>query len=77
MINLDTVSWHPHFVPEVERPKLDRLSTHVVEKVKYQPNSGINLQKISDNQPLPDKNKTMERNLSDKHRSTPLIGKTQ
>ena len=39
-------------MPEVERPKLDRLSTHVVEKVKYQPKSSINLQKISDNQPL-------------------------
>ena len=25
---LDGVSWHPHCVPEVERPGLDRVLTH-------------------------------------------------
>ena len=28
MISLDGVSWHPRCAPEVEKPKLDRVSTH-------------------------------------------------
>ena len=42
MISLDDVSWHPYYVPKVERPKLDRVSTH----------------EILDNQHLPSKTKT-------------------
>ena len=34
MIGLYDVSWYPRFVPEVDRPGLNRVSTHVREKGK-------------------------------------------
>ena len=38
---------------------------------------GTYLQKISGNQPLPDKTKKTKRNFPDEHSSTPLPGKTK
>ena len=57
MFSLDGVLWHPYCAPEVERPKLDIVSTCLGGKFKYQPKSCTHLRKISYNQPIPDKNK--------------------
>ena len=77
MTSLDGVSWNPCCETEVERPKLDRVSTDVGVKVKSRPKSGTCLKKFSQNQSLHANTKIVERKLSDKHKSTPQPDKNQ
>ena len=65
--------FHPRCDPEVERPKLDKVPTHVVEKEEFQPNLVNHLQKLSNIKPMSDKTQKTERKSSDIHRSTPLL----
>ena len=67
MINLDDVSWNPLYAPEVDRPELDRVLIRMGGEEGFRHNLGTRLQKISDNQPLPDKN---QKNIEEVVRQT-------
>ena len=45
MITLDNFTWYPRCVPEVDRPKFDRVLIHVGEKVDLQTKSSTWLKK--------------------------------
>ena len=76
MMSLENISWHPCCAPELERPKLDRVSTHVGKSMNLNLSWVLIYKKLQIISLFQIRQK-LERKSSEEHIYTLLPGKTQ